>query len=131
MDYSGPLALFVAFGMCVLVPLGFVAALVYVVTRRARARHEERMAMIAQGIVPPADGKTVAAARATVRADPTRGLGWAVGLLVCGALWVAGVAHFAAILIGAGAALLTRGIVGLRRDAARPRDDVLPPGDPR
>jgi hypothetical protein len=128
---DGALALFVGFGMCVIVPLGFIAGIVYVVTRRARARHDERMAMIAQGIVPPPDGPVVAAARARVRADPTRGLGWAVGLLVCGALWVAGVAHFAAILIGAGAALFTRGVLGLRRDAARPDDDVLPPGDPR
>jgi hypothetical protein len=129
MAYQGALAIFLAFGMCVLVPLGFVAALVYVVTRRARARHEERMAMIAQGLVPPPDGPVIASARATVRGDPTRGLGWAVGLLVCGILWVAGAAHFAAMLIGAGAAFLTRGLLGLRRDAAGPPDPPLPPGE--
>ena len=129
MAYQGTLAIFFAFGMCVIVPLGFVAALVYVVTRRARARHEERMAMIAQGLVPPPDGPAIVSARATVRGDPARGLGWAVGLIVAGVLWFAGGAHFAAILIGAGAAFLTRGLLGMRRDAAAPPDPTVPPGE--
>jgi hypothetical protein len=129
MDLDGALALFVGFGMCVLVPLACLAALVYLVTRRARARHDERMAMIAQGIHPPAEGTATAAARITVRTDPARHLSWAAGLLVCGIVWAFGSHHFAAILLGTGAAFLTRGLLGMRRDAARPPEPPLPPGD--
>lgn len=87
--------------------------------------------MIAQGIAPPSDGSVIASERIALRNDPARGIGWAVGLLVAGVLWFGDGPHFAAILIGAGAAFLTRGIIGIRRDASGPADTTLPPGEPR
>jgi len=52
--------------------------------------------------------------------DVARDLGLAVGLLVVGVLWCVSRHHFAAILLGVGAAALTRGLLGLRRaDAVR------------
>ena len=47
-----------------------------------------------------------------------RRLAWAVGLLVTGGLWIVGHFHFAAILLGLGAAFLTRGLLKRRRRAA-------------
>jgi len=128
------LALFLVFGMCVIVPLAVVAGIVWIVTRNARNRHDERMAAISRGVsetldAPPWPAQPVVVARP--RRDPARGIGWAVGLLVCGLLWAAGVHHFASMLIGAGAGFLTRGILGLRRDPAPPGDSSLPPGGSR
>jgi 4-hydroxybenzoate polyprenyltransferase len=124
--------IFVAFGMCVLVPLAFIGGIVWIVMRGARNRHDERMAAIARGVpatadAPPWPARSIAARRR----DPARGIGWAVGLLVCGLLWALGVSHFASMLVGAGAGFLTRGILGVRRDSAASEDSALPPGDPR
>jgi len=122
-----------AFGMCVLVPLAFIAAIVWIVMRSARNRHDERMAAISRGVppesaaAPPWPAQPVAARRG----DPARGIGWAVGLLVCGLLWALGVSHFASMLVGAGAGFLTRGVLGMRRGPAPSDDSALPPGDPR
>jgi 4-hydroxybenzoate polyprenyltransferase len=124
--------IFVAFGMCVLVPLAFIAGIVWIVMRGARNRHEERMAAIARGAPAAADAPPWPAQPVALRRrDPARGIGWAVGLLVCGLLWALGVQHFASMLVGAGAGFLTRGILGMKRDAAPPADSALPPGDPR
>jgi 4-hydroxybenzoate polyprenyltransferase len=124
------LGLFVVFGMCVLVPLAFIAAIVWIATRAARNRHEERMAAISRGVPSPEATPPWPARPAVVRRrDPARGIGWAVGLLVCGVLWAFGVQHFASILVGAGVGFLVRGVVGLKRDAARPDSTVPPPGD--
>jgi len=128
--------IFIVFGMCVLVPLAFIAGLVWLIARHARNRHEERMAAIARGAASPADAPPWRAAPPLPvvprRRDPFRGVGWAVALLACGLLWAFDVPHFACMLVGAGAGFLVRGVLGLRRDAARP-DDPLPPreGEPR
>jgi 4-hydroxybenzoate polyprenyltransferase len=126
--------IFVAFGMCVLVPLAFIGGIVWIVMRGARNRHEERMAAIARGVPPTSADAPPWPARPIVarRGDPARGIGWAVGLLVCGLLWALGVQHFASMLVGAGAGFLTRGILGMKRAAAPPPDrESPPPGDPR
>ena len=44
-----------------------------------------------------------------------RDIGWAVGLLVAGVLWCLGRSSIAALLLGAGSAILTRGLLGMRR----------------
>jgi hypothetical protein len=49
------------------------------------------------------------------RDDSARSIGWAVGLLVAGVLWMVFRVHFAALLLGLGAAWLTRGILEMRR----------------
>jgi hypothetical protein len=118
--------------MCVFVPFAFIAGVVWLVARTARHRHEERMAAIEHGVTPSADaGPSRAQAVAAAPRDPTRGLGWAAGLLVCGLMWYFGGRHFASILVGVGVAFLVRGIFGLRRDAASPDGSALPPGDAR
>jgi hypothetical protein len=138
---EGALFLFFAFGMCVMVPIAILAAVVYLVTRRARQRHEERMALIAQGLSPdgappppPAPDAPPGAPvppRPPARDDRSDGLAWAVGLLVCGLLWAVGCAHFAAMLLGAGAGFLTRGILGMKRDREAMDDPNVPPGGVR
>ena len=50
--------------------------------------------------------------------DAARDVGWAVGLLVAGALWMLGRFHFAALLLGVGAGLLARGLLASRRPPA-------------
>lgn len=59
---------------------------------------------------------SIAAPVAAADADERR-LAWAAGLLVTGGLWIVGHFHFAAILLGLGAALLTRGVLERRRRA--------------
>jgi len=50
------------------------------------------------------------------RRDPLRPIGWAVGLLVAGTLWVFTNHYFRGDPARAGAALLTRGLLGMRRN---------------
>ncbi len=156
MDDKGALAIVLGFGMCMLIPLVIVGGFLYVITKKARDRHAERMAMIEKGLVPPPDGARVSASvsgtgpgvtvtpmtpegpksRACVRAefksepDPARTIGWAIGLLVTGVLWFATEHEIAAILIGIGAAYLTRGILGLKRDANPPAPPPPPAAAP-
>ncbi len=139
MDPVG-LSLFLGFGMCVFLPLGLAVALVYVLMTRSRDRHAERMAMIAQGLAPPADGSSppplvpggTSAARGS---DPVLRLGWAVGLVVLGVLWLLpdslDLNWFGILLAALGAAYLTRGIIGLKRSEAAPSDPSQPSGGVR
>ena len=121
------------FGMCVVVPLALIGGVVWIVMRSARQHHEQRMAAIARGApspleAPPPFPPAAAAPPVAAGRDPARGIGWAVGLLVCGVMWSFDISAFASMLVGAGAGFLTRGILGLRRDAASRRDSALPPG---
>ncbi len=132
MDPYAGFGLLFAFGMCIFVPLAFIGAIVWIVVRTTRHRHEERMAAIERGVAPPAAAQSWSAPPVAARPrDPLRGLGWAAGLLVCGLMWYFGGRHFASILVGVGVAFLVRGILGLRQDAARQDGSALPPGDPR
>src|SRR5437016_3366701 len=45
------LGILLGFGTCVIVPLAIVGAFLYIVTKKARDRHAERMAMIEKGLV--------------------------------------------------------------------------------
>jgi hypothetical protein len=129
MDAETGLGIFLVFGMCVVVPLALIGGVVWIVVRSARHRHEQRMAAIARGGPPPVDEpQPPPPPPAASAGDPARGIGWAVGLLSCGVLWACGVDPFASMLVGAGAGFLTRGVLGLRRDAAARRDASLPPG---
>jgi hypothetical protein len=134
------MVLLIGFGVCVAVPLGIVGAILYLVTKRARDRHAERMAMIERGLVPPADGsvpppprapeEVVARAAVSYRpspADHAKSIGWAVGLAVAGVLFLvselADLNGFGIVLTGIGAAYLTRGILGLRRERREPEGE--------
>jgi hypothetical protein len=125
MDASALLALLLVIGLCVALPIAGIVAGVIITSRKSRLRHEERMAMIARGLVPPESGPPPLPRSWERRRDPLRPIGWAVGLLVAGTLWVFTTHYFAAILLGAGSALLTRGLLGLRH-----HDDPSSGGNP-
>lgn len=138
------LGMLFAFGMCIAVPV--VAIVLWAVhsNRRARERHAERMAMIDRGLVPdaaaapapPVPPPTALTATepapppapppAPKAADPNQTIGWAVGLIVAGALWIFGPSHFGALLVGCGAAYLTRGVLGMRKPASSDTPGDLP-----
>jgi hypothetical protein len=108
------LALLIAFGMCVLVPIGLLAAIVYVFMRRSQDRHSERMAMIDRGVAPGAIPPP--------SPEPGRAVGWAAGVVVGGVLWMLAdtldLSRFGIILTAVGVAYLTRGVLGLARSRA-------------
>jgi hypothetical protein len=89
----------------VLLPFVFVGGLVWAVVRTVDALR----------------GRRPAGVDVDPHAAADRDIGWAVGLLVAGVLWCLGRWHFAALLLGAGAAILTRGLLGMRRGADAPR----------
>jgi hypothetical protein len=97
---------FLALVVGVLLPFLFVGGLVWAVVRTVGALRGRR------------DPGAPAAVGAYAAADADRDIGWAVGLLVAGVLWCLGRYHFAALLLGAGAAILTRGLLGMRRESA-------------
>ena len=109
-------ALLIAFGMCVLVPIGLLAAIVLVFMRRSQDRHSERMAMIDRGVAP--------GAIPVPSPEPGRAVGWATGIVVGGVLWMLAdtldLSRFGIILTAVGVAYFTRGVLGLasRRRAA-------------
>lgn len=118
------LALLLAFGMCVLVPIGLLATIVLVVMHRSKDRHAERMAMIDRGVAPP-----IVAER-----DPARALGWAVGLVVGGVLWMfagtLGLSRFGIVLTALGVAYVTRGILGWSRERSSRGGGIGEGGNP-
>ena len=123
------LGLLVAFGMCVLVPVGLLAAIVLVLMTRSRDRHAERMAMIERGLAP---GPVPTAARPR---DPYRLIGCATGIVVAGVLWMVSetfdLSGFGILLTAIGVAYLTRGILGLSRERVpSPRDGTGHGGNP-
>jgi len=105
------LALLIAFGMCVLIPIGLLAAIVLVFMRRSQDRHSERMAMIDRGVAPGAVPMP--------SPEPGRAVGWATGVVVGGVLWMFAdtldLSRFGIILTAVGVAYLTRGVLGLAR----------------
>ena len=128
-----------AFAICVVLPLGAIAAGVLITMRRAQQRHAERMAMIAQGLIPPQRGETVQYTTpapgqpqiATVRVreanDHAKNIGWAVACLVAGVLWLAGEFYenpMGVILTALGAMYLTRGILGVVLRSDRSEGEV-------
>ena len=149
MDAPATFGILLAFGMCVALPLAVVLGVVYHLNRRARERHAERMAMIDRGLVPdaaasappppsqpssqapqpavepplPLAPQPVPAPKA---ADPDQTIGWAVGLIVAGMLWIFGPSHFGALLVGCGAAYLTRGLLGMRKPPSSDSPGDLP-----
>jgi hypothetical protein len=122
------LALLLTFGMCVLVPIGFLAAIVLVAMSRSRNRHAERMAMIDRGLVPGVVPPPLA------QRDPNRLVGWATGLVVFGVLWMVSdtfdLSGFGILLTAVGVAYLTRGVLGLVRDRRAAPGEVREGGNP-
>lgn len=125
MESEVVMGIVLTFGMCVIVPLGFIGGLVYFLTRRARTRHEERMAMIARGMVPadatpPSPPQPAPLPRGS---DSAVYLGWCVGIVVAGVLLLVrsltplSLPGIAITAVGAG--FLTRGIAGLKRAAGK------------
>jgi hypothetical protein len=106
------LALLLAIGMCVFVPIGVLATIVIVVMNRSRNRHAERLAMIDRGLVPaPAPAQP---------GDSSSAIGWAVGIVVGGLLWMVSdtfdLSGFGILVTAVGVAYLTRGILGWSRE---------------
>ena len=105
MHFSGAVAALVvgsvilAIVVSFLLPVAFVAGLVWLVIRTVDALRVRR----------------AVAADVDPRDTTSRDVGWAVGLLVAGVLWCVGRHHFAALVLGAGAAILTRGLLDMRR----------------
>jgi hypothetical protein len=129
------LGILLAFGICVVIPVCGIVAWAVVEGRKSRMRHQERIAMIERGLVPP-DGPPPppppgAAVETRVHTyqyqvprrdyDVARGMGWAVGFLVAGALWMFTpfdgffANTFGVVFLACGAAYMTRGIIGLTR----------------
>ena len=106
------LALLLAFGMCVLVPIGVLTTIVLVVMHRSRDRHFEQMAMIDRGLVPPPASQR----------DPGRAIGWATGIVVGGLLWMVSdtfdLSGFGILVTAVGVAYLTRGVLGWSREGS-------------
>jgi hypothetical protein len=96
----------------VAVPLAIAVAIVWVVVKLARAVFSRGAPRVVPEILPSAT-----AAVGGTEPAAARDLGWAAGLLVAGVLWCMRF-HFAAILLGLGAAFLTRGLVASRQRAA-------------
>jgi hypothetical protein len=123
-------------GMCFLLPLAAIVAWAVIESKKARLRHDERLAMIERGI-PPSDAPAPRSRdaspveiRADVRVgplgrrrDPAPLMGWAVGLLVAGVMLMLPdrfeLGAGGIVLTAVGAAFLTRGIIGMRRETAR------------
>jgi len=122
------LALLLSIGMCVLVPIGMLAAIVLVVMSRSRNRHAERMAMIDRGLVPGTVPPPLP------QRDPHRLIGWATGLVVGGVLWMVSdtfdLSVFGIVLTAIGVAYLTRGVLGLARDRRAAPGEVREGGNP-
>lgn len=134
MEPTAMLTILLVTGMCVVVPLAAIGGILWFVMRRARARHDERMAMIAQGIAPPngaahsppqppqdaAVADAAASAPPPLAAPASDTLPWAIGLTVGGVLWlVSDVFDFTLIgifLTAVGAGYVTRAVIGMRRE---------------
>jgi hypothetical protein len=108
----GPVVALVVVCVCaavalgVLFPFAMVAAVIYLVVRLVTPR--SAAAPTAPVVSLPDD-----------RRSDERRVAWAVGLLIAGLLWTLGRSHFAALLVAAGAGLLTRAVLTIRREAAR------------
>jgi hypothetical protein len=119
------LAALLTLGMCVFLPIGLLAAVVFLAMHRSRDRHAERMAMIDRGMAPSPRRER----------DPVRSVGWAAGLVVGGVLWMVSdtfdLSGFGILLTAVGVAYLTRGVLGLSRERMpSPREGIGEGGKP-